>query len=758
MHVWSHRIQLALLLLIVWFAGCSSRAPVAPETRPNPERSSTADGSVATSLIQPDRVAANTPPIPPVARDQVHSEGQLVLPATAPSVPHSALEQTQESARVMLTGAPSQPQLGMATMTSPASEPAAYDLLQLTDPRRDGIRGLWLRQDTTIASPGGLAILAIPFDPPSEYRWTVVVERTAGDDAVCLVMPVGAHQTMVVLEGWQKRVSGLNFVSGKWAYDNPTTYREPVFHAGKPTTVVCTVRQSAVSVACDGKTIINWSGLPSELSLDLRYWSEVPAKRFAVTVYDPQTRFRITRMEVVPLGGSAGSSPPALVQQAIPQPPAPGNGGQARPSERSMESVVHGAAPAPTASAIPNSVPPLASGSATEPGLPEAATRRQESVALLEHPLGSGTGFVVGKNLLVTNAHVVDGSFIDEIQVHFSAAGAQRQRPRKVLYEDEVSDLCLLEVDVSPPAIPLLSSHVFRPSEPVVLIGNPSLAGGMMMRNAVSRGTITALMHIDGHDFYQIDANVNPGSSGGPVLSFDGDLIAVVAMKATDEGELEIREALQQLDDAFAARLKQSGQRQKGIAFGVPVSAVGHAVQQVQGQSGALTNQVDARHLAETLFERLSMLGAFHLLELQVNVPSAVRQQARQIELRGLPARSLRIPRNKLKFAELMPAGVADRVARALQSERIRGIIRVYSDRLDERLDQLRQNKTADEAITRQLAELLRLVKQAERSAGHPPADYQRYSQLVLNLNDDIADLLEKTADAIDRSKSASRQ
>ena len=111
-----------------------------------------------------------------------------------------------------------------------------------------------------------------------------------------------------------------------------------------------------------------------------------------------------------------------------------------------------------------------------------------------------------------------------------------------------------------------------------------------------------------------------------------------------------------------------------------------------------------------------------------------------------------------MKFAELMPAGVADRVARALQSERIRGIIRVYSDRLDERLDQLRQNKTADEAITRQLAELLRLVKQAERSAGHPPADYQRYSQLVLNLNDDIADLLEKTADSIDRSKSASRQ
>ena len=225
------------------------------------------------------------------------------------------------------------------------------------------------------------------------------------------------------------------------------------------------------------------------------------------------------------------------------------------------------------------------------------------------------------------------------------------------------------EVDMSQPAIPLRSNYVFELSEPVVLIGNPSLAGGMMLRNAASGGILLALMRIEGYDFYHIDANVNPGSSGGPVLSFDGDLVAVVAMKATDEGEIEIREALQQLDEAFAAQFRQS--EEKGIAFGVPVSALSHALEQVEGQSGMQTNQINSRHLAQTLFERMSLLGAFHLLEMQVNVPSAVREQARQIELRGLSARSLRIPRDKLKFAELMPARVADRVADALQSERV---------------------------------------------------------------------------------------
>ena len=77
---------------------------------------------------------------------------------------------------------------------------------------------------------------------------------------------------------------------------------------------------------------------------------------------------------------------------------------------------------------------------------------------------------------------------------------------------------------------------------------------------------------------------------------------------------------------------------------------------------------------------------------------------------------------------------------------------------MDERLDQLRENKNADKAITRYLTEMLRLVNQAERSAKHPKSDYQSYSQTLLNLNDDIADLIEKTADAIDDSPSAAGQ
>lgn len=715
----------AIIFLLAGAPACTQQSPVTHETRSSSEATSPADADPqGKSVVQSDSTAPPAPPVPPVIRNYPSSAAPFASPTaggmSAPATPSTIPESHGAASSTPVAAAPTQ----HAGLTSVGPQGNVTDLLQIVDTNRDAIRGRWLRQDATLSSPGGLAILAVPFTPPRAYRWTVVVERVSGNDSLGLVIPVGSHRTMVVLEGWQEKVSGLNLVAGTWAYDNPTTNRKPVFNAGSPTTVVCTVQESAVNVVCDGQTIINWAGSASDLSLDLRYWSDAPPGRLAVTVYDPQTRFRITKMLLEPLEGSVGVSTPTIVQ-----------GGT------------------PNAAKWPPAVPTPAgrdADSADERGLPEAATQRKESVALVEHPLGSGTGFVVGDNLLVTNAHVVAGSFVDEIEIHFPNEGAVRHRPRRILYHNELCDLCILDVDTRQPAIPLPSDHAMESREPVVLIGNPSLAGGMMLRNAVTGGTITALMRIDGYDFYQIDANVNPGSSGGPVLNYRGDLVAVVAMKATDEGEIEIREAIEQLDDTFAAQFRHAGERQKGIAFGIPVSGLSRALQQVAAQSETVTSQIDAHHASRTLFERLAFLAAFRLLEMQVNVPAAVRQQARQIEQRGLPARSLRIPKNKLKFAELLPAQVADRVASGLRSERVRTLLRVYSNGLDDRLARMRENNQADEAITRRLAELLRLVKQAERAAANPPADYQSFSQKLLTLNDDMADLVEQTADAID--------
>ena len=417
MRVWSHRTQFSLLLLLSCLAGCTSEPPTTSETGPTSKQISSAHGAPVQSANQGDRVASR-PRRPFLPSCRLLCETKLIRRRRRRTAgptqyrPDFGIGRSRFVGTVIADAAGVGDTLFLGTPTEHDRSAPTHRSQPRCDRGEDGSG-----RHSTIVSPGGLAILAIPFSPPQDYRWTVVVERTSGKDSVCLVLPVGTRETMVVLEGWQEQVSGLNFVSGVWAYNNVTTYRGPIFHTGAATTLVCTVRQSTVTVECNGTMIINWSGSPSELSLDRRYWNDVPPGRLAVTVYDPQTRFRFTRMDIESLGDNAGSIPSTFGNAHL-----AGSPGSATGSTSSQPG----------------------SGATADRGLPETATRRKESVAL-EHPIGSGTGFVVGKNLLATNAHVVEGSFIDEIQVHFASEGAQRQRPRRILYEDEVCDLCILK-------------------------------------------------------------------------------------------------------------------------------------------------------------------------------------------------------------------------------------------------------------------------------------------------------------------------
>ncbi len=141
---------------------------------------------------------------------------------------------------------------------------------------------------------------------------------------------------------------------------------------------------------------------------------------------------------------------------------------------------------------------------------------------------GIGTGFLIGENKFLTNAHVVSNERRLLITVH----GSPRKYPAKVKFVAHDCDLALLEVEdfsdfedfpkLTLGEVPQLESQVRVIGYP---IGGERLS---VTRGVVSRIDFSAYSHsrADSHLIVQIDAAINPGNSGGPVVQ-EGKVVGV---------------------------------------------------------------------------------------------------------------------------------------------------------------------------------------------------------------------------------------
>ncbi len=141
---------------------------------------------------------------------------------------------------------------------------------------------------------------------------------------------------------------------------------------------------------------------------------------------------------------------------------------------------------------------------------------------------GRGTGFLIGPNLFLTNAHVVSNARRLLITMH----GSARKHPARILHIAHDCDLALLQVQDFTPfqhLTPLQIGSVPKLESQVRVIGYP--VGGnriSVTRGVVSRIDFNTYSHsrTDQHLVVQIDAAINPGNSGGPVLQ-NGKVVGV---------------------------------------------------------------------------------------------------------------------------------------------------------------------------------------------------------------------------------------
>ncbi|MCU1547285.1 MAG: MarP family serine protease [Arthrobacter sp.] len=149
----------------------------------------------------------------------------------------------------------------------------------------------------------------------------------------------------------------------------------------------------------------------------------------------------------------------------------------------------------------------------------------------------TGTGFVVSPGRVVTNAHVVAG--VTEPVVQVPEGGAL---PARVVYFDTRHDLAVLAVDGLRPA-PLPFGSNLPDGSPAAFAGYPH--GGPFQSKPATVQDIANLLVPDIYgnnaapeDVYRLAGDVQPGNSGGPLLSTDGQVVGVIFAKATNDPSL----------------------------------------------------------------------------------------------------------------------------------------------------------------------------------------------------------------------------
>jgi S1-C subfamily serine protease len=139
----------------------------------------------------------------------------------------------------------------------------------------------------------------------------------------------------------------------------------------------------------------------------------------------------------------------------------------------------------------------------------------------------SGSGCVINGNRILTNAHVVSDNTFIQVRLF----GQSKKYEAKVLAVSHEADLALLTVaepDFFKGVTPLEIGELAKVQQAVVVYGFPQ--GGDAL--STTTGVVSRIEHqVYAHSMLellavQIDAAINPGSSGGPVL-FDDKIIGV---------------------------------------------------------------------------------------------------------------------------------------------------------------------------------------------------------------------------------------
>ena len=163
------------------------------------------------------------------------------------------------------------------------------------------------------------------------------------------------------------------------------------------------------------------------------------------------------------------------------------------------------------------------------------AADAQPSVVRIRTDIGSGSGFIVGSTgLVLTNNHVISGA--DAIQVWLDGDDPTASgRVATVVGADLLRDLAVLQIDsVGLPTLELGALSSVDSGDQIVVMGFPG--GATVIVLTIGDVTNTEFYPSRNVLWLETNADIAVGSSGGPLLNLQGQVIGVVTAKSVTLG------------------------------------------------------------------------------------------------------------------------------------------------------------------------------------------------------------------------------
>ena len=176
----------------------------------------------------------------------------------------------------------------------------------------------------------------------------------------------------------------------------------------------------------------------------------------------------------------------------------------------------------------------------------QIAARAIPAVVAIRGERSMGTGFIVRRDgWIATNRHVI----VEQRALTVTIPGRGELPVVDVVVVDADHDIAIIRVEADGlPVLPLGNSGRVRPGDPVVAIGHP-----LGYEDTISNGLVSAVRQVDASlTIFQISAPIAPGSSGGPLIDDQGQVIGVSTATSTQGQNINFGMPIGYLAEALA--------------------------------------------------------------------------------------------------------------------------------------------------------------------------------------------------------------